>query len=300
MADRCLIAVAVGGTIGGIVLVSWLRKMYKKVIVWDFNHALLYKNGAFVKTLPAGGYWLWTPSDTITLLDNRRTTATIAGQEVVTADNVGIKLSLFLTYQIVDPLKASQQSQAWYQDIHAYTQLAARDLLSTLKIEEILLARSSLGDKMLEQIKSKCDAIGIEMIAVQIKDLILPAEVRKIFGDVLRAQKEGVAALERARGEQAALRSLANAARMLEGNPALMNLRILQSLAVQSGAVPPTLVLGMPGGFMPFGPHQPPHRDHPPGHKPPPPGKPGDKPPPDQAGPDWEPRQDGERPFPND
>ncbi len=67
----------------------------------------------------------------------------------------------------------------------------------------------------------------------------------------LPSKQEGQAALERARGESAALRNLANASRLLEGNPALMNLRLLQSLSAAQGAGN-TLVLGMPGGFVPL------------------------------------------------
>jgi len=68
---------------------------------------------------------------------------------------------------------------------------------------------------------------------------------------VLKAKQKGLAALERARGESAALRNLANAVRVLEGNPALMNLRLLQSLSAAQNAGN-TLVLGMPGGFVPL------------------------------------------------
>ena len=71
------------------------------------------------------------------------------------------------------------------------------------------------------------------------------------FVIMLKAKQEGQAALERARGESASLRNLANAARVLEGNPALMNLRLIQSLtAVQNAGN--TLVLGIPGGFVPL------------------------------------------------
>jgi hypothetical protein len=70
---------------------------------------------------------------------------------------------------------------------------------------------------------------------------------------LIRARQEGLAALERARGEQAALRSLANAAKMLDGNPALMNLRILQTLSASQGTTPPpTVVLGVPTGLVPL------------------------------------------------
>jgi regulator of protease activity HflC (stomatin/prohibitin superfamily) len=74
--------------------------------------------------------------------------------------------------------------------------------------------------------------------------------MKKAFAQVVKAQKEGQAALERARGETAALRSLANAARMMDDNPNLLQLRALQALADSSGN---TLVWGFPSGTSPLG-----------------------------------------------
>jgi hypothetical protein len=82
---------------------------------------------------------------------------------------------------------------------------------------------------------------------------MLPNDLKRAFADVLKAKQEGQAALERARGESAALRNLANAARVLEGNPALMNLRLMQSLTAAQHAGN-TLVVGVPGGFVPLKP----------------------------------------------
>jgi hypothetical protein len=80
---------------------------------------------------------------------------------------------------------------------------------------------------------------------------MFPADLKRAFADVLKAKQEGHATLERARGESASLRNLANAARVLEGNPALMNLRLMQSLSAAQNAGS-TLVVGMPGGFVPL------------------------------------------------
>lgn len=83
------------------------------------------------------------------------------------------------------------------------------------------------------------------------RDLTFPSELKRAFAEVLKAKQEGQAALERARGETAALRNLANAARLMEGNPALFNLRLIQSVATaQAGGN--TLVFGLPGGFVPL------------------------------------------------
>jgi len=84
-----------------------------------------------------------------------------------------------------------------------------------------------------------------------VKDVMFPAELKRAFAEVIKSKQEGQAALERARGESAALRNLANAAKLLEGNPALMNLRLMQSLSAAQTAGN-TLVFGMPGGFLPL------------------------------------------------
>lgn len=105
---------------------------------------------------------------------------------------------------------------------------------------------------LLAEVKDAAAALGIEVQSVDIKDVMYPAEIRKIYSEVVRAQKEGQAALERARGEQAALRSLANATRILENNPALMNLRILQSLSTKAAdGTSPNIVLDLSQGLFP-------------------------------------------------
>lgn len=240
------------GSVLAIGLVNSFTNKFRRIIVNEFQVGLLYKKGVFIRELSAGAYWVWTPTDSINVVDVRRATLTLSGQEVVTADNVGIKFSCLLIYRVADAKKAINESQGWYQEIYAYVQLALRDVISTLKLDEILAARSTLGDQLVELVKPKAAEIGIEMSMVQIKDIILPSEIKKIYSELIRAQKEGAVALERARGEQAALRNLANAARLIEDNPALMNLRILQSLASQSGQNAPTIILGAPG-LLPVG-----------------------------------------------
>jgi regulator of protease activity HflC (stomatin/prohibitin superfamily) len=237
-----------------VLLVVWCvwKKLIQKVVVTEFQKGLLYHNGVFKQVLEPGAYRILRCWQTVTLVDARKASVTIAGQEIITADNVGLKLSLLLGYQIVDPAKAINTIQSWYTELYAVAQLVSRDVLSGLKVDEILEKRISLGDQLLELVKPKAQDLGIEVHMVQIKDLMFPADLRKAYGDIIRAQKEGQAALERARGEQAALRSLANAARMLEGNPALMNLRVLQTLSGQAGSPPPTVVLGVPNGLVPL------------------------------------------------
>lgn len=249
--DHSIIRLVTGALIA-LILIYYYRKYFYKAVVLQYQKGLLYKNGIFQRVLEPGAYRLFRPSSTISLVDTRLTSLTIPAQEVITADNVGMKLSLLVSYQIVDPALATHSVQSWYTEIYSLAQLAARDVLSTLKVDELIQTKGALGDQLLAQCKPKAQALGVELSLVQIKDLMFPADLRKAYGDLVRAQKEGMAALERARGEQAALRTLANAARMLENNPALMNLRILQSLSTQGASPPPTVVLGVPAGIVPL------------------------------------------------
>jgi len=101
----------------------------------------------------------------------------------------------------------------------------------------------------MEIASGKASELGLKLISADLKDIMFPGEMKKAFAQVVKAQKERQAALERARGERAALRSLANAARMMDENPNLLQLRALQALVDSSGH---TLVLGMPNSAIPI------------------------------------------------
>ena len=95
----------------------------------------------------------------------------------------------------------------------------------------------------MERGAAQASELGVKLLTAEVKDLMLPGDVKKVFAQVVKAQKEGLGALERARGESAALRNLANAAKMMEDNPNLLQLRALQVFAESSGN---TLNLGIP------------------------------------------------------
>jgi regulator of protease activity HflC (stomatin/prohibitin superfamily) len=184
-------------------------------------------------------------------MDLRKTSLVVAGQDVLTADNVGLKLSLVVIYQVVDPVKAAHETQNWHGDLYNAAQLALRGVVSGVAVEALLNQRLEIGAQLLARVQAKTAKIGINVHSVEVKDVMFPAELKRAFGEVLKSKQEGQAALERARGESAALRNLANAAKLLEGNPALLNLRLMQSLSAAQTAGN-TLVLGMPGGFVPL------------------------------------------------
>jgi regulator of protease activity HflC (stomatin/prohibitin superfamily) len=244
-----LFAVAIVILSGVILLITkdWRRAF----LVPEGYAGLLYHKGKFVKTLGAGRHIRWGHYFTLGIVDLRKTSLLVAGQEVLTADNVGLKLSLLVIYQVDDPAKAAHETQNWQGDIYNAAQLALRAVVSGAAVEALLNQRLDVGAQLLARVQPQVAKIGINVHAVDVKDVMFSAELKRAFADVLKAKQEGQAALERARGESASLRNLANAARVLEGNPALMNLRVLQSLTAAQSAGN-TLVLGIPAGFVPL------------------------------------------------
>src|SRR5437762_4403967 len=222
-----------------------------KFIVAESHAGLLYRHGVFVRLVNAGRHVIWGFGWTLNTMDLRKTSIVVPGQDVLTADNVGLKLSLLVTYQVTDPVKAAHETQNWQGDLYNAAQIALRAVVGGIAVEALLGQRLDLGAQLLARVQPEAAKIGINVLAVEVKDVMFPADLKRAFADVLKAKQEGQAALERARGESAALRNLANAARVLEGNPALMNLRLMQSLSAAQNAGN-TLVMGIPGGFVPL------------------------------------------------
>jgi regulator of protease activity HflC (stomatin/prohibitin superfamily) len=237
--------------LGAVIAFAVVKDFRRAFLVPEGYAGLLYHKGKFAQVLGAGRHIRWGRHFTLDAQDLRKAAMLVAGQEVLTADNVGLKLSLLLTYQVADPAKAAHETQNWQGDLYNAAQLALRAVVGAVAVEALLSQRLEIGAHLLARVQPEGARIGINVLAVEVKDVMFPADLKRAFADVLKAKQEGQAALERARGESASLRNLANAARVLEDNPALLNLRLMQSLtAAQSGGN--TLVLGVPGGFVPL------------------------------------------------
>lgn len=243
-----IIAIAITVTL--VIGLPWLLKFRRVFLVPEGYAGLLYQRGKFVEVLRTGEHVRWGRKFTLGVNDLRKTSVLVPGQEVLSADNVGLKVSLLVTYQVVDPARAAHETQNWLSDLYNAAQVALRAVAGAVTIEALLGQRLDLGAQLLARMKPDAEKIGISVLAVEIRDVTLPNDLKRAFADVLKAKQEGQAALERARGESAALRNLANAARVLDGNPALMNLRLMQSLSAAQSAGN-TLVVGVPN-FVPL------------------------------------------------
>jgi regulator of protease activity HflC (stomatin/prohibitin superfamily) len=222
------------------------RTFFERVTVYEYERGLRYRKGKYAGILLPGTYIFFRPYNHVFKVDVRPQILTITGQEILSDGNIPVKLSLAAKFRVTDFEWAHTKTNDWYEAMYLLLQLNLRRLVASLSYDDLLKNRGELVQKLLAENAAPLAELGIELISVDVKDVILPADIKKAYAQVLLARQEGVAALEKARGETAALRNLANAAKMLENNPALYQLRLLQSLSEVKGS---TLVIGAQGLF---------------------------------------------------
>ena len=236
-----LIAIAVG-------LGIFFKFGVRRTTVLEYERGLKYVKGRFTSVLGPGQYWHIPLFTMIQKLDVRPRFVSIVGQEVLSSDGVTLKISLAANFEIIDSNVAINRVKSFQEALYLELQLALREIDGAVDIDTVLDSRNELSRKLMEMTEPKAVDLGLKLISVNLKDIMFPGKLKEIFAHVVNARKEGLAALEKARGETAALRSLANAAKMLESNPNLMQLRLVQALGEASGN---TLVLGMPPQSVP-------------------------------------------------
>lgn len=233
---------------------TW-RKAWRshEVALWETG--LIYGPAGFVEQLGPGIHRRFDPLHRRTLVCVPTVTRALSGQtiEAISKDQFAFRLTLTPVVTVVDPRLLVEQTtgpsgeRAPVQPVdHRYDRLspslaaAALAVVATRTLEEFLADPAAMVTAIAPQL---ADALpGTRLDELLLTGITLPPEVRKMFTEVERARREGLAGLERARAEQASLRALANAARNLADNPALANLRMLQVMENARGAK--TFVLG--------------------------------------------------------
>jgi regulator of protease activity HflC (stomatin/prohibitin superfamily) len=226
-----------------------VSRFVAKITVYEYERGLRFDEGRFTGALAPGAYRILRSRTRIDRIDMRPTLASVPGQEVVTRDGVSIRISLVAEYEVADPGVAFVQHADAFGAMYASLQVALREAAAATDVDDLLERRGELGEALQARASGDAERVGLRLLRVEPKDFMFPGELRRSFAQVVVARKEGLAALERARGETAALRNLANAARAIEGNPMLLQLRLLQELGKTGGN---TVVLGLPSTTTPL------------------------------------------------
>ena len=206
----------------------------RRMLVTELQHVVLIRNGSIDRALPPGRHWLSRGRDRVVTLSALPAAAVLASQEILTADGVTVRATVALQYVIKEPITTLKAGD-WYQRLYMGVQVALRSAVTQVELEDLVANRGSLDEPLLAEARAIAAEIGLEVEQLGIRDLVVPGEQRRLLAQIVEARLAGQAALERARGETATMRNLANAAGMIRDNPDLYKVRLLQEIANSTG-----------------------------------------------------------------
>ncbi len=211
------------------------------------HRALFFQEGRLIDTAEAGMHVFWkliAAAVDWKLVDLREQQANVAGQEIMTADKVTVRLNLMVTWEVVDAVLSVTTVEDCAQALYLEAQLALRAAVGTRTLEQLLGDREAVGDEVRSGVAERAASFGVAVKSAGLRDVILPGEMKQILNQVIEAQKQAEANLIRRREETAAARSQANTARLLTENPSLARMKELESLQEILRGANATFVLG--------------------------------------------------------
>lgn len=214
------------------------------------DHAgVLFLDGRYVESLGPGRYAFWKNRTNVKLVrvDRREQVLDVPGQEVLTADRVTIRLTAVSVFRMVDPVRAVTATDDAKQALYREVQLAVRAAVGVRTLDALLADKSALAAELTEAAKAKATSFGLELIALGVRDLILPGEMKNLLNKVIEARTASEAAVITRREEAAALRHQANTAKLFAENPTLLKLRELEAVERIAAAGKLNVVLGEKG-----------------------------------------------------
>lgn len=214
------------------------------------NHVGVYfQDGEYVETLPPGEYAFWknVADSKLVEVDVREQALDVAGQEIMTADKVTLRMNALVTYRIVDARKAVMVSDGATQSLYREAQLALRAVVGTRELDAFLTDKDVVSGEFEDLVRRRAGELGLEVVSVGVRDVILPGDMKDLMNKVTEAKKAAEANLIARREETAAMRSQANTARLLADNPTLMRLRELEVLEKVATKGNLNIVLGEKG-----------------------------------------------------
>ncbi len=210
----------------GIVLLSSMIR-----ILNEYERGVVFRLGRFIGVKGPGLVILIPIIDRLVKVDTRVITLDVPPQDVITRDNVSIKVNAVVYFRVIEPAKAVLEVEDYLYATSQLSQTTLRSVLGEVELDEILAEREKLNMKLQEIIDRQTDPWGIKVMAVEIKHVDLPDEMRRAMAKQAEAERERRAKVISAEGEYQAAMKLKEAAEILAQNPITIQLRYLQTLS---------------------------------------------------------------------
>jgi regulator of protease activity HflC (stomatin/prohibitin superfamily) len=211
-----------------LVLIVLLRSFR---INQEYQRGVVFRLGRLGTTKGPGWFWLIPLVDRVVKIDQRTITVALETQETVTRDGVAVRVNAVLWYRAVDAARVVTSVMNWNGAVIQAAETAMRDAIGQSDLDQILKDRVSINKRLLDMLSHTCIQWGVEIDAVEIKDLDIPEQMQRAIAKEAEAIRDKRARIIKAEGENEASKKLAEAAHTISAEPGALELRRLQTLA---------------------------------------------------------------------
>lgn len=227
--------------IGFIYLLNCLK------VINQYERGVVYTLGVVQDSPRAPGItFVFRPFQTIKVVDIRTITLDVPVQEVITRDNVTVRVNAVAYFRVLDPIKAINEVENFIIATSQIAQTTLRSVLGESELDHLLSEREHINQKLQEIIDHQTDPWGIKVSIVEVKDVELPESLRRAMARQAEAERERRAKIIAAEGEFQASERLGQAADVLSQSPMSLQLRFLQTLVEISAEKNSTIILPVP------------------------------------------------------
>ncbi|MER3446841.1 MAG: hypothetical protein C4291_08355 [Candidatus Dadabacteria bacterium] len=215
-------------------------------ILKEYERGVVFRLGRIIEPKGPGIRFIIPGIDKMLKISLRVITLDVPPQDVITKDNVSVKVSAVVYFRVVDPVKAVIQVENYLYATSQIAQTTLRSILGQVELDELLAEREKLNVRLQDVIDKHTDPWGIKVSLVELKYVDLPQEMQRAMARQAEAERERRAKVINAEGEYQAAAKLAEASSILSQNPMSLQLRFLQTLVEVSSEKNSTIVFPIP------------------------------------------------------
>ena len=212
----------------------------------EYERGILFTFGRYTKVLTPGWKIVLPIIQSYSKVDIRTKAVDVPEQETITKDNVSVKINAVIYYKVFDAGKAICEVNDYYYAVSQLAQTTMRNVVGTVTLDELLSDREKISDGICKVIDAATDPWGIKVENVELKDVSLPEEMKRVIAKAAEAEREKQAILTKAAGEVEAANSLAEAATTMGNTPGALHLRTLSTLNDLSSDQSNTIIFAVP------------------------------------------------------
>lgn len=212
----------------------------------QYERGIKFTLGKFSKIMNPGWNLVFPIFQSYRKVDIRTKAVDVPEQDAITKDNVSVRINAVIYYKVFDASKAVLEVENFYFAVGQLAQTTMRNAVGSVSLDELLSERDKISAEICKIIDKATDPWGIKVEDVELKDISLPEEMKRVIARVAEAEREKQAVITKAEGEVEASENLAKAASLMSSTPGAMHLRTLSTLSDISSDQSNTIIFALP------------------------------------------------------